>query len=279
MRKENKLVNKIKHLLCKINAPKYLHHFGPKIYELWQHIFSLFIKEYCQLSYRRTTQILRGLGFKIPTKSTLQRYAAKLNRPFWQTVLEKTTGKKTKIGAIDGTGFERTKRSWHYVKRINCSPPKTGYKVSLLSNKRKILNIRIRARPAHDCKDVKYLLCSAKKRPSVLLMDKGYDAEWIHKFCRYDLGIESIIPAKKNCIRGFYRKKMLFSFPKGIYNKRNRIEVTIRALKQKFGASVSSKKINAARTQIYCRAILHNLFLRMIRVLGHYLRLQKIYKV
>ena len=77
MKKQNKLVNKIKHLLRKANAPRFLHKFGPKTYEFWQQIFALFVKQYCVLSYRRTTTFLRDIGFKVATKSTIQRYAAK----------------------------------------------------------------------------------------------------------------------------------------------------------------------------------------------------------
>ena len=77
MDKKEGLINKIKYLLLKTGAPKHLHHFGPKLYELWQHVFSLFVKAECSLSYRRTTTFLRSLGFKVASKSTLQRYAKK----------------------------------------------------------------------------------------------------------------------------------------------------------------------------------------------------------
>ena len=73
MSKKNKLVNKVKHLLRKCDMPRFLHHFGPKIYELWQHVFALFVKAECQFSYRRVSKFLKQLGFKIASKSTLQR--------------------------------------------------------------------------------------------------------------------------------------------------------------------------------------------------------------
>ena len=35
MDKKESIINKVKHLLDKANAPVRLHRFGPKIYELW----------------------------------------------------------------------------------------------------------------------------------------------------------------------------------------------------------------------------------------------------
>ncbi len=263
MKRQTKLVNKVKHLLKKCNIPRFLHHFGPKMYETWQHVFALFIKQYCQLSYRRTTWVLRSLGHNVATKSTLQRYAAKLNLPFWQNMLNKTIGRIGKVGAIDGTGLDKTNASWHYIKRIERKLPKTGYKLSILSVKNKIISLRIRAKPAHDIKDVKYLLSKAKKLPSILVVDKAYDAEWLHKYCHNHLNIHSIAPPRKNSFRGYFRKKLRENFPNKLYNKRSMVESTFHALKQKFGASVSSKLIAPARSEMYCRAILHNIFLEL----------------
>lgn len=268
MSRQIKLVNKIKHLLKKASAPTYLHHFGPKTYELWQHVFALFVKTYGQLSYRRTTYFLRELGFDIATKSTLQRYAAKLHLPFWQIVLRKTVGRTTSIGVIDGTGLERSRASHYYIRRIDGYHHKLGFHLSMLtSTNNKIISLRIRSKPTNDIGDVKYLWSKASKRPSTVLMDKGYDAEWLHQFFHAQ-GVRSVAPVRKGARRGFYRKKLRDCFPRKLYNKRSNGESMFHALKQKFGASVGSKLIGPARTELYCRAILHNIFLRIIPVLG-----------
>ena len=269
MKTKAELVNKVKCLLNKTGMPLFLHRFGPKTYELWQHVFALFVKSYCQLSYRRTTKFLRSLGFKTATKSTLQRYAAKLGLPFWQAILSKTVGRVCGVGAVDGTGMGRTNVSWHYIKRIDGVMPKIGYKLSILASKNKLLSLRIRAKPAHDIKDAKYLLNRATKLPNTLVMDKGYDAEWLHEHC-HNKSIRSIAPIRNwNNTRGHHRKKLAKHFPQKTYNKRSRIESTFHALKQKFGANISSKHIGPARTEAYCRAILHNISSAINKVLGH----------
>ncbi|MDP3765052.1 MAG: transposase [Nanoarchaeota archaeon] len=268
MKNKKGLINKIKLLLNRAKAPKYLHRFGPKTYELRQHIFALFVKSYCQLSYRSTAYFLRQLGFIVATKSTLQRYAAKLSLPFWQTLFNKTVSTKSSIGAIDSTGLEKSKASLYYTRRIDSSKKiKRYFQLSVLSLGKKIVSLRLRSNPCHDAKNVKYLFSKAKKHPSTVLMDKAYDAEWIHEYFA-DNGIRSIAPVRKNWRKGFYRKKLAVKFPQKLYNKRSRVESLFHSFKQKYGSSISSKLANTARSEIYCKSILYNLFIWLCRLLG-----------
>ena len=269
MKRKRKLVNKVKHLLNNAKMPRYLHYFGPKTYELWQHVFGLFVKQYCQLSYRRTTEFLRNLGFKVATKSTLQRYAAKLHLPFWQKLFKQTISGITKIVSMDGTGLEKTKVSQHYIKRIDRENKYSkGFHFGIIvGESSKILSLRIRKKYTHDMVDARYLAKRLPNNPEIILMDKGYDSEKLHQYFAKQ-NIWSIAPVKKNWAKGQLRKKLRDNFPKAIYNKRNRVESIFHAFKQKFGASVSSKNIGPARTEIYCRAILHNIAFRINQVLG-----------
>ena len=268
MKDKNKLINKVKLLLNRARAPKRLHRFGPKTYELWQHIFALFVKSYCQLSYRSTAYFLKQLGFVVATKSTLQRYAAKLSLPFWQTIFDKTISSTSSVGAIDSTGLEKTRASLYYVRRIDSSTRvKRYFQLSVLSSGKKIASLRLRSKPCHDAKNVKYLFSRAKKRPSIVLMDKGYDAEWIHEFFA-DNNIRSIAPVRKGWSRGFHRKNLAVKFPQKLYNKRSRIESLFHSFKQRFGSNVNSKLAKTAQAEVYCRAILYNLFIWLCRLLG-----------
>lgn len=283
MKKEQKLINKIKHLLRKAKFPRYLHHYGPKIYKFWQHAFALIAKAMFRLSYRRTTKLLRILGFKVASKSTIHRYARKLPLGLWQNLLKLTAGHSVNIAAIDGTGLSRTSASWHYIKRINSKPANTFYKFSLCIDvkKRKILSLRIRAKRASDIKDVKSLINNLPIKPNLCIMDKGYDAEWLHQFL-HSKNIKAIIPTRHVNVsvyrtKGYFRKQMKRSFDKKTYNQRNIVESLIFAFKKLFGDSVSSKLITSARTEVYCRAIAYNLFLFLTKVLGQRLISSKIY--
>ena len=278
MKKKEGLINKIKHLLLKIKAPKRLHRFGPKIYELWQHVFSLFVKSKCCLSYRRTTTFLRDLGFNVATKSTLQRYAKKLKIGFWQKMFRQTISKISKIVCLDGTGLSKTKASDHYIHRIDGKRPfcKRYHLSILVGEDSKILNLRIRKKYCHDMKDVRYLLRKFKKKPKIVLMDKGYDSEELHRYFALQ-NIWSIAPVRKNWAKGQLRKKLKDNFPQELYNKRSRVESIFHALNQKYGSSISSIHISCARTEMYCRAILHNMFFTLIQLLGQTQYRQNIY--
>lgn len=269
MQKKKQLIDKIKLLLKKANAPKYLHRFGPKTYELWQHIFALFVKSYCQLSYRSTTYFLRQLGFSIATKSTLQRYTAKLSLPFWQTIFNKTVSSASSIGAIDSTGLDKNRVSLYYLRRIDSNKRvKRYFQLSVFSIGKQIISLRLRSKPCHDAKNIKYLFIRAKKRPSTVLMDKGYDAEWIHEYFA-DNNIRSIAPVRRGWSRGFHRRKLAIKFPQKLYNKRSRIESLFHSFKQRFGSHVSSRLAKTAQAEVYCKAILYNLFIWLGCLLGH----------
>lgn len=71
MKKENKLMKKLSVLLKKLNCPRFLHRFGPKKYKFKQHAAALLLKEVCQLSFRRVSNLLPMLGLAVPSFSAL----------------------------------------------------------------------------------------------------------------------------------------------------------------------------------------------------------------
>ena len=113
-------------------------------------------------------------------------------------------------------------------------------------------------------KDVKYLTKRLPSKPKIILMDKAYDSEPLHRYFAMQ-NIWSIAPVRRDWRKGQLRKKLKDHFPQKLYNKRSRVESIFHAFKQKFGSSVSSKLIGPARTEIYCKAILHNLFLELFK--------------
>ena len=270
MKKEIKLVNKVKRLLRQLKVPKRLHRFGPKTYEFADHFTALLIKFFCRLSYRRTKQFLSTLGIKCPSKSSLQRTARKLNSDFWQKALKVTSGASYLV-AIDGTGLARTNPSYHYLKRIDGSMPKVPVKLSgaFDTRKKKFCAAKIRVVKAHDIKDLKYLLLQSK--PKVLVADKAYDALWVHELCN-NLGTRVHIPLRKWKKPRFgnmgLRMKSAQKFRPRVYRRRVIIESGFSAFKRKFGASVSSKTVRTIRTEVYGKLLCHNLFLFVFGLSG-----------
>ncbi|MBU2523296.1 MAG: transposase [Nanoarchaeota archaeon] len=93
-----------------------------------------------------------------------------------------------------------------------------------------------------------------------LFGDKGYYAEFIHEYC-FHHNIQTIIPKKKNVRRGFYRKKQLMNYSDEEYHQRSLIESCFGSLKRKYGGYVLSKKFTSIQSEIYRKAICHNLSL------------------
>src|SRR3989338_10119418 len=181
MAKENKLINKVKRLLRRLGKPRWLHHFGPKTYEFYEHFAALLIRFFCRLSYRRVKEFLDLIGIRCPSKSALHDTAKKLDTHFWSQVLNATSGKPYLI-SIDSTAFSCTNPSYHYLRRINGALPKVPVKASIAFDTRtkKVIAAKIRVLPAHDIKDAVYLL--KKANPKVLVADKAYDATWLHDY-------------------------------------------------------------------------------------------------
>ena len=263
MKKEEKLINKFKRLLRQIGCPRWLHHFGPKKYELLHHVTALILRQECRLSYRRITRLLRGLNFNCPCYSALWHSMRRMPITLWQRILAATASSHSYIVAIDGTGMSRPLPSPYYYRRIDKPyPVDIPLKLSIAvdTKTKKIVALRLRATKAHDIQDAKYLV----KRISTdrIVADKGYDANWLHEYCQ-DKGIKCCIPIRNWGKARFHnfslrRKNQKHLHPKR-YHRREIVESVFKAIKTKFGASVSSVKISAQRAELYCRAIAHNI--------------------
>ena len=270
MKKEERLVNKLKRLLRRLNIRRYLHHFGPKTYEFVEHLSALLIRFFCKMSYRRTKYFLDLLGMSCPSKSSLQRTAKKLSADFWQKLLQETSGCAYLV-ALDATGFSRENPSYYYLKRIDGKMPKVPVKLSVAfdTRKKKFCAAKVRVMPAHDIKDAKALLNHS--RPKILVADKAYEARWLHDFC-HEKGVLPHIPLRNWGKPRFdnmgLRMKSAKWFNLRTYHRRELVESGFSALKRKFGASVSSKTVRTIRTEIYGRLVCHNLFFWILRLSG-----------
>jgi len=262
MNKENKLIKKVKRLLKRLRCPRWLHNYGPKIYEFYEHFAALLIRFFCRLSYRRAKKLLDLVGIRCPSKSSLQRTAQKLDSSFWNQVLSITSG-KSYIVAIDSTGFSRTNPSYHYLRRINGALPKIPVKASIAfdTRKKKVVAAKIRVLPSHDIRDAIDLLKQSK--PQILVADKAYDASWLHEYCQ-DNNIRAHIPIREyGKPRNHHwnaRQKARKYFRLRTYHRREMVESGNHSIKQTMGSSVSSKKARTIRTELYGRLACHNIF-------------------
>ncbi|HLG29710.1 MAG TPA: hypothetical protein VI387_05820 [Candidatus Brocadiales bacterium] len=261
MKKKKTVVDKINSLIRKARVPKYLHHFGPKKYTSRQHVKAWLLKEQHKCSWEDFFDDWAHLYFKdVPECTTLIKFVQRI--PFWlkSKITALSAGlEPAEYGSIDSTGLSRSNASEHYIKRIDRDKPiKRPLKLSMYVSKRRIFSFRLRAKWRGDTKDVPYLLDKAAVLADINCLDKGYDANWVHEEFR-DRGLYSIIPVRKNCRRGRYRKEMQDFFDLSQYWERNSSEYNNSSLKRRFGDFVRSIDFRAQHSEVAARIILHNL--------------------
>jgi len=268
MKEKTKLIHKVKRLIRKAGLPRWLHRFGPKKYEFWQHVLALLVKQECRLGYRRVSRLLNWLGFDTPTYSALAKMMDRIDLDLWKRILNLTNTQNLNLVALDGTGISRPLPSPYYYWRIDKPyPVDIPLKLSIAVDTRtkKIVSLRLRAKSAHDIKDAKYLIRNLPSKPKKIIADKGYDAEYLHQFCN-DRGMKAIIPIRNygkprvGITRMRYTSNKKFNLK--VYHRREIVESVFSATKRKFGSSVSSVSAHNMRAEMYCRAIAHNIISR-----------------
>ena len=268
MKKKERLENKVKHLLRQAGLPWRLHRFGPKKFLLWQLCLGLLIKEIFRLSYRRAMKFLDEFyGIKLHW-TTLQKFRKRVPLAIWQTLLKCTANNSIAVAAIDGTSMQRHNPSMHYLKRID---RKEKISVPIYLNvavdviRRKFLAVRHHAVKSGEVKDVNYLTEQSPTEIELVLMDKLYDSESLHRFFR-ERGTYSIVPVKKNWAQGQLRKQLKNCFDYTLYWQRNLIESLFSALKRLFGNHLRGLTARTQRAEIYMRMIAYNLGARITEI-------------
>ena len=261
MKKEEKLVNKLKCLLRRIGCPRWIHHFGPKKFISWQLILGLLIKEVFRLSYRRAMKFLNEYYNIELHWTTLQKFRKRLPLSLWQKLLSFTIEDPIEVAAIDGTSLQRSNPSAHYLMRID-RDSKTSIPIYFNAMvdvvRRKFIAVRHHAKKSGEVPDVKYLVNQCKQDIELIIMDKLYDSEKLHRYLR-EQGIFSVAPVKKNWAKGQLRKQLKDCFDYALYWQRNLVECLFSALKRLFGTSLSSLSAKTQRAELYMRLIAYNL--------------------
>ena len=268
MKKKERLENKVKRLLMHAGLPRQLHRFGPKKFLLWQLCLGLLIKEVFRLSYRRVMKFLDEFYSIKLHWTTLQKFRQRVPLCIWQTLLKCTTNNPIAVAAIDGTSMQRHNPSMHYLKRIDREnkisvPIYLNVAVDVI--RRKFIAVRHHATKSGETCDVRYLMEQSPKEIELMLLDKLYDSEILHRYFR-ERGTYSIVPVKKNWARGQLRKQLKDCFDYVVYWQRNLIESLFSALKRLFGNHLRGLTARTQRAEVYMRMIAYNLGARFVKI-------------
>ncbi len=226
----------------------------------------LVLRAYLRTTYRgvleclAVSQTLRqrlGLEEKLPHFTTLQKFSRRAK------VVEIVQLMIAKVGqaaaqqeavagaaAMDSTGLSGSTASEYYRSRSGKSCQQ-WVKISVVVLCASLLpvGIALSLGPSNDRVQVPMLLDQARavSQPRALYADAGYDAEWIHAWCREQWGVESVI--KPNGQRadggrnGKYRADMSAEHlrERG-YGKRWAVESFFSGLKRTMGAALSARR-------------------------------------
>jgi len=260
--KEGKLLRKVKRLLGRARVPRWLHHYGPKKYEFYQHALALLVRELCKLSYRKVNALLDGLGVTVPSYSALAKMVKRIPLKLWNALFAATIQfKKTLVAAIDGTFFSRNNASFHYLKRTKQGLPlkKAVECVALVDTRRKKwLSFKIRLKRRHESKDFKLVVERSVVPFGIIVADKASDSELIHKHCSKKR-IEPHIPPRRNVSKGMQRNKHLELFRTRTYHRRSMVEAAFGRLKRTQGGFVKNRSCRAIKAELSLRFVNDNL--------------------
>tara|TARA_B100001971_G_C18118582_1_gene498165 strand:- start:45 stop:788 length:744 start_codon:yes stop_codon:yes gene_type:complete len=184
----------------------------------------------------------KWLGLKeLVSKSTLHRWIKKFNMVDLRIFLNQTISlSKPKLMAIDATGFDSWQRSRHYERRLKqfgVNDYKMPFaKVDLLvdTSTKLIHDFVLRTKPRHDVLGAKTMINRLKHRGVLILADKGYDSELLHKlaFEKGNLLYAPVRDFKVKKPKGKHRKRCANGNP--LYSMRNIVESINFSLKSRF---------------------------------------------
>jgi Transposase DDE domain len=257
----------------------YGHKKSPRRFTQPQLMSCLVLKAYTKNTHRglvdllHASETLRGvLGLaRVPNYSTLKKFADRVANP---QILDALLAEVFKIAgpwasageaaALDSTGFSPTPASVYYRGKAG-KASRHFVKVSLVVSLPGLLAVSMAVNfgPTSDVKEAGALLWKAERRfiPATLYADKGYDAEWIHVWCREHWGIRSVIPPVIRTLDGTIQtphRRAMSPCPRD-RGRRWGIESFFSGLKRSCGGSLMARRPAALLTEAAMRVLAYTL--------------------
>lgn len=239
----------------------YSHVKSPKKFTQAQLMSCLVLKAYLNTTYRGIIDILdasdklqKRLGLeRLPHYSTLKYFADRSDTleiiDAILTEVVKEYGGSVEEVSIDSTGLETTSASAHYKTRSG-KKRKKYVKLSLcvLAGTMLPAGLVVSWGPYNDKREAPALFEKIQPaiQPQRLFADAGYDAEWVHEFCRDHWNVESFIPPavhrQDGGVNGKYRSQMTGELLKeNGFGRRWLVESFMSGLKRTMGSGLRSR--------------------------------------
>ena len=207
----------------------------------------------------RLRQVL-GLK-KSPDFSTVPKFLKRLPA----RVLDRFFGSgKCNLLGIDASGFSSTVASPHYEKRCGKKRPYLKGSIAVDLGSLRIQAVKARRSHAHDSRD--FWPLAKKCEFNVVVADKGYDDEKIHRKV-HKAGADAIIPVRdreRKRVNGRHRKRLAEGFDKKTYHQRSKVETVFSVVKRKLGEDVRSRSTNMQKKELKVKLWAYNVDRRVI---------------
>jgi hypothetical protein len=244
----------------------YSHAKSPHKFTQAQLMTCLILRAYLKTTYRGIIEFLdtsdalkKCLDLKrLPHYSTLKYFADRSDTlaivdAILADVVRQVTGQSGEADAeiaIDSTGVESTSASAYFSTRRG-GKRKRYVKLSLCVTCGTLLpaSVVLSWGPCNDKAVARPLLDKTRAvvQPKTLFADAGYDAEWVHQYCRDHWQVNSWIPPavhrKDGTVNGTYRSKMTpRRLKRNGYGKRWMVESFISGLKRTTGSMLAARQ-------------------------------------
>jgi hypothetical protein len=261
---------------------------------------ALLLRERLRLTYRGLEDLLglsgrlrRLFGLRIvPDHSSLWWFARHhLSPEQIQAALQETVRRAGSFNdqarqvALDSTGLWLSHTSRYFVWRTKRHHSQRGWlkwALALWIEPQMLLAQRVRPGPCGDFSDLRPLTAKAAEVMPYqqLIADAGYDSEPNHRFCREELGVDSLIPAKKRRSATVvattpYRQEMVRRLGKPgdpddrtAYRQRWKVETVMSVVKRRCGGALTARLEPTQQAQALLRGIAYNV--QRLVILGAY---------
>jgi hypothetical protein len=261
----------------------YSHPKSPKKFTQAQLITCLILRAYLKTTYRGVIDILdaseklkKCLGLeRLPHYSTLKYFAdrsdtlAIVDAMLGEIIAQvaKQSGEADEEVAIDATGMDSSSASAYFCTRSG-RKQKKYVKLSVCVTCGTMLpaSLILSWGPCNDKAVARPLLekTAAVLRPKTMFADAGYDAEWVHEFCREEWRVQSWIPPavhrKDGGVNGKYRSQMTQRrLKRNGYGRRWMVESFMSGLKRTTGSMLLARSQRSMFTEAALRVLAYAL--------------------
>jgi hypothetical protein len=264
--------------VCVRRLPERFSKFHNKLYSPRQLMTILLLKIYLKQTYRGiiellqlTPELVELLGLRgLPRHQTLHQFMKReLSEQLLAGLLAELTAMLKQDGvaldevAVDSTGLANSRASAHFIARSGKKAAHyTKLSVAVACGVLVCTAAVASQGPGNDLVEARPLLwqLSGNTHPRLLYADKGYDAEWAHKLCRYGMGTASYVPpvprTKDGSIKSTLRSLMLRLPPN--YRRRWHAESFFSALKRMFGDKLTALSQPMRQREALLKALVYS---------------------